>query len=84
MEREKGTRPGKAEILAAINKQHLMFVGFSAADILGFGDLGKLTREQMHDLIHTKNLEAMKETGRTLDKASVKTKLLHKSDEKKQ
>lgn len=73
---DKGKQSNRMETLAAINKHHLMMAGYSAADILGLGDLSRLTRDRMRELIHTKSLEAMKETGKALDKAGVKTKPL--------
>lgn len=79
MKPEGGKHVGKAEALAEINKYHLMFAGYSAADIIGFGDLGKLAKERMGGLIRRK---AVKEAGKSFDEAGVETKLLHQPDEK--
>jgi len=83
VESEKREKPNRIETLAALNKHHLMMAGYSAADILGLGDLGELTKDRMHELIHTKNLEAMKETAEALRREGVKTKIFRKRARKK-
>ena len=43
-------------LLAWRRRQHLIFVGFSEAEILRLGDLAKLTSERMTELIYSKLL----------------------------
>ena len=57
-------------MLAWRRRQHLIFVGYSEAEILQLGDLAKLTNERMHELMHSKNLETTKETGEELNKTA--------------
>ena len=71
MESEKGKQPSKAAALAEINKYHLMFAGYSPADILGLGDLGKLTQDRMGELIRRK---VMDEAAKSFNKDGVQTK----------
>lgn len=79
MESEKGKQPSKGETLAEINKYHLMFAGYSAADIIEFGELGKLTKERMWDLLRRKILD---EAAKSFEKAGIKTRPFDKPDEK--
>jgi hypothetical protein len=44
-------------------RQHLIFLGYSEAEILRLGDLGKLTNERMNQLIRSKNLPTIEKTG---------------------
>jgi len=44
-------------------RQHLIFFGYSEAEITRLGDLGKLTNERMNELIHSNKLEATEKTG---------------------
>jgi hypothetical protein len=79
LESEKGKQHSGPAALAEINKYHLMFAGYAPAEVMGFGDLGQLTKERMVDLIHSR---VMEEARKTFDKAGVKTKPLHDPDEK--
>jgi len=79
MKSEKGKQPSKAATLAEINRYHLMFAGYSAADILGLGNLGKLTKDRMGELIRRKVLD---EAAKGFNKAGVETKRFHEEDEK--
>jgi hypothetical protein len=56
---EEGQQRSRETILAAFNKRHLQIAGYSEARILGLGDLSKLTKDQMHKLIHDKASEAL-------------------------
>lgn len=47
-------------LLAWRRRQHLIFVGYSEAEILLLGDLAKLTNERMNELTHSNNLETTK------------------------
>jgi hypothetical protein len=46
------------ELIAWRRRQHLIFVGYSEAEIIWLGDLGGLTYERMNELIHSNKLEA--------------------------
>jgi hypothetical protein len=81
MEPEKGKKVDMAAALSEINKYHLMFAGYSESDIVGFGDLSKLTKERMGELIRIRVVE---EAGKSFDKAGAKTRILREPDEKKQ
>jgi len=69
----------KSEALAQINKYHLLFAGYSTADIVGLGDLSKLNRDRMDNLIRTK---VMEEAAKGFNREGVRTKSFHE-DEKK-
>jgi hypothetical protein len=56
---EEGQQRSRETILVAFNKRHLAIAGYSEAQILGLGDLAKLTKDQMHKLIHEKASEAV-------------------------
>jgi hypothetical protein len=43
-------------------RQHLIFFGYSEAEIFRLGDLGKLTNERMNELIRSNKLETMEKT----------------------
>ena len=43
-------------------RQHLIFFGYSDAEIIRLGDLTKLSNEQMNELIHSNNLETTEKT----------------------
>jgi hypothetical protein len=47
---------GYSALLAWRRRQHLIFVGYSEAEILRLGDLAKLTSERMNELMHSKLL----------------------------
>ncbi len=81
MDPEQEKQPSKTKTLAQINKYHLMFAGYSPADIVGLGDLGKLTQESMSELIRTK---VMDEAAKSFIKDDIRTKPFHEPDEKKQ
>ena len=49
-------------------RQQLIFFGYSEAEILQLGDLGKLTNERMNELIYSKSLEGTENTGQELNK----------------
>jgi len=49
-------------------RQHLTFAGYSEAEILRLGDLGKFTNEQMSELMHSNKPEAIEKTGGELNK----------------
>jgi len=78
MDPEKGKQPSKEQILAEINKYHLGFVGYSAADITAFGELGKLPKARMGELIHRKALE---KANKSYNKAPFKTVTFRTPDE---
>jgi len=80
MKSEKGQQPDKAATLAEINRYHLMFAGYSAADLLGFEDLGQLTKDRMGELIRRKVLD---EAAKGFNKGGVETKPFHEPAEKK-
>jgi len=80
LESEKGKQHSGPGALAEINKYHLMFAGYAPAEVIGFGDLGQLTRERMVELIRGK---VMEEARKAFDKAGVKPKPLNEPDEKK-
>ena len=44
-------------------RQHLIFFGYSDAEIVQLGDLAKLSNEQMNELIHSDNLETTEKTS---------------------
>jgi hypothetical protein len=56
-------------------RQHLIFLGYSEAEILRVGDLAKLTNERMNELIHSNNVEAMEKTGKEPNKTAPDTVL---------
>ena len=71
----------KSESLRQINRYHLLFAGYSPAAIVGLGDLSKLGKDRMDDLIRTK---VMEEAAKGFNKEGVRTKTFHEDDEKKQ
>ena len=52
-------REGYSASLAWRRRQHLIFVGFSEAEVLRLGDLAKLTSERMNELVYSKSLPAV-------------------------
>ena len=46
-------------LLAWRRRQHLIFVGYSEAEILRLGDLAKLTSERMNELMYSKLLSVV-------------------------
>jgi hypothetical protein len=81
MEPEKGKKVDMAAALSEVNRYHLMFAGYSEAEIVGFGDLSKLTKDRMSELIR---IRVVKEAGKGFDEAEAETELFRKRDEKKQ
>jgi hypothetical protein len=77
---ENGKKVSRATVLAEINKHHLMFAGYSESDILGFGDLGQLTKDRMGELIRRKVLD---EAAKGFNRDGVETKPFKEPDEKK-
>ena len=75
---EKGKKVDMAAALSDVNRYHLMFAGYSMADIAGFGDLSKLDRDRMRDLIRTK---VMEEAAKRFKKSGVRTRSLQEDDE---
>ena len=57
-------------------RQHLIFVGYSEAEILQLGDLAKLTNERMNSLMHSDNHETTEKTDGGLTGTSLSAKLL--------
>jgi hypothetical protein len=80
MSESSSEKQSKSEALGKINEYHLFFAGYSPTDIVGFGDLSKLGRDRMDDLIRRKVLE---EAAKRIDRAGAETKTFHE-DEKKQ
>lgn len=80
MSESNAEKQSQSEALGQINRYHLLFAGYSAAAIVGLGDLSRLERDRMDDLIRTK---VMEEAAKGFDKAGVRTKPFHE-DEKKQ
>jgi NAD-specific glutamate dehydrogenase len=50
------------ELMKWRRRQHLIFFGYSDAEIARLGDLGKLTDERMNELIHSDKLETTEKT----------------------
>jgi hypothetical protein len=50
-------RQSKSEALGQINRYHLLFAGYSATAIVRLGDLSKLGRDKIDDLIQAKVME---------------------------
>jgi len=57
-------------MIAWRRRQHLIFAGYSEAEILLLGDLTKLTDERMNELMHCNRLEAMLRVSEELDESS--------------
>jgi hypothetical protein len=62
-------------LMAWRRRQHLIFLGYSEAEILRVGDLARLTNERMNELIHSNNVEAMEKTGEEPKKTAPDTVL---------
>jgi hypothetical protein len=80
MSESSGSEKSKEEALGQINKYHLSFAGYSSADILGLGDLSKLGRDRMDNLIRTK---VMEEAAKGFNRNGVDIIRFHEPDEKK-
>ena len=55
-------------MIAWRRSQHLIFAGYSEAEILQFGNLAKLTDARMSELMHSNNPEAIKRISEQLNK----------------
>lgn len=56
-------------MIAWRRRQHLIFAGYSEAEILLLDDLTKLTNERMNELMHCNKLQAMLRASEELDKS---------------
>jgi len=56
----------QSELLAWRRRQHLIFAGYSDAEIIQLGDLAKLTNERMNELLQANNLETIEILGEGL------------------
>jgi len=80
MDSENGQPSSRTETLAKINRYHLILAGYSSSDIIRFGDLGKLSKTRMHEVICGKSID---DAGKGLKEPGTESKTFRGSDEKR-
>jgi len=58
------------QLIAWRRRLHLIFCGYSEAEISQLGDLTKITNERMNELIHSNKLESTEKVGEELKQNS--------------
>ena len=61
---------GVNELIAWRCKRQLIFFGYSETEINRLGDLTEITKEQMNELIRSKNLQPAEDTGEETNKTA--------------
>jgi len=58
------------QLIAWRRRLHLIFCGYSEAEISQLGDLTKITNERMNELIHSNKLESTEKVGEESNKTA--------------
>ena len=58
------------QLTAWRRRQHLIFLGYSEAEIARLGDLTKITNEHMNELVQSSNLESKLKAGQRPEKTA--------------
>ena len=51
------------EVFRVLNHRFLLVAGYSEAQIVGFGDLAKLTSSEVYDLLHKQTMKSLGPRG---------------------